>query len=52
MYIHIILLSHYLLYNINKFSVVSQDYVKYFSKLILNIIHNDKKIENIIKINL
>jgi hypothetical protein len=49
-----------LLYNINKFSaflkkytdnfsVVSQDCVKYFSKMILNIIHNDKKIQNIIK---
>ena len=50
-----------LLYNINNFSaflkkytdnfsVVSQDCVKYFSKMILNIIHNDKKIQNIIKI--
>ena len=49
-----------LLYNINKFStflkkytdnfsVVSQDCVKYFSKMILNIIHNDKNIKNIIK---
>ena len=49
-----------LLYNISKFSaflkkytdnfsVVSQDCVKYFSKMILNIIHNDKKIQNIIK---
>ena len=49
-----------LLYNVNifsaflkkytdNFSVVSQDCVKYFSKLILNIIHNDKKIQNIIK---
>jgi hypothetical protein len=49
-----------LLYNINNFSaflkkytdnfsVVSQDCVKYFSKMILNIIHNDKKIQNIIK---
>ena len=49
-----------LLYNINKFSaflkkytdnfsVVSQDCVKYFSKMILNIIHNDIKTKNIIK---
>ncbi len=33
----------------NNFSVVSKDCVKYFSKMILNIIHNDKKIQNIIK---
>ena len=33
----------------DNFSVVSQDCVKYFSKMILNIIHNDKKIQNIIK---
>jgi hypothetical protein len=33
----------------NNFSVVSQDCVKYFSKMILNIIHNDKNIQNIIK---
>ena len=49
-----------LLYNVNifsdflkkytdNFSVVSKDCVKYFSKMILNIIHNDKKIQNIIK---
>jgi len=49
-----------LLYNINKFStflkkytdnfsVVSEDCVKYFSKMILNIIHNDKNTQNIIK---
>jgi hypothetical protein len=49
-----------LLYNISKFSdflkkytdnfsVVSKDCVKYFSKMILNIIHDDKKIQNIIK---
>ena len=49
-----------LLYNINNFSaflkkytdnfsVVSQDCVKYFSKMILNIIHKDKNIKNIIK---
>jgi hypothetical protein len=49
-----------LLYNISKFSaflkkytdnfsVVSQDCVKYFSKMILNIIHKDKNIKNIIK---
>ena len=49
-----------LLYNISKFSVflkkytdnfsvVSQDCVKYFSKMILNIIHNDIKTKNIIK---
>jgi hypothetical protein len=33
----------------DNFSVVSKDCVKYFSKMILNIIHNDKKIQNIIK---
>jgi len=49
-----------LLYNINKFStflkkytdnfsVVSQDCVKYFSKMILNIIHNDINTKLIIK---
>jgi len=49
-----------LLYNINNFSdflkkytdnfsVVSKNCVKYFSKMILNIIHNDNNIKNIIK---
>ena len=49
-----------LLYNVNifsaflkkytdNFSVVSQNCVKYFSKMILNIIHNDIKTKNIIK---
>lgn len=33
----------------NNFSVVSQKCVKYFSNMILNIIHNDNKTKNIIK---